>query len=316
MHPLLDQQYWIIFGKTINAFLGRKNPYFGHAEITNYCNLKCKHCYWWINRNEKMKELDEAGWKYVIENIFKKNNVTQVWVAGGEPYLRPSIVKLFSELMPKKSNVVTNGTMPIKFFKGLTIYCISIDGTREVHNAIRGPTYDQIVANVSEFVDTYGSDGKGFFTSISMTINSINYKYVNDVVREWQNLVASMVVQFHTPFSYDDSLWLPYGSERDRLIDELIKLKKEYPSFLLNPIRHIEAFRRPWGHKCANWISISVDAFGRVKYPCPMGSADPDMKSPICERCGCFSNSLVYSYGVKGNPTRDFYLYRKLPIAQ
>lgn len=316
MHPLLDPQYWVIFGKAINSFFGKKSPFYGHVEITNYCNLKCKHCYWWVNRKDRPDELGEEGWKQVIEKVFKKYNVTHVWVAGGEPYLRPNIVKLFSEQLPKKSSVVTNGTMPIEFFKGLSVYCISIDGPSDVHNAIRGPSYDQIVKNVKEFTDVHGINGKGFFTAISMTINAWNYKHVKEVVSEWQKLVASMVVQFHTPFSYDDPLWLPYGETRDQVIDELVKIRKENPSFLLNPERHLNTFRKPWGNKCANWTSISVDAFGRVKYPCPLGSAEDDMKSPICERCGCFSNSLVYAYGVKGDPSRDFYMFKPLPVVQ
>lgn len=225
-------------------------------------------------------------------------------------------MRLFSQELPKKCGIVTNGTVPILFFKGISVYCVSVDGPQKVHDMIRGPTYDTIVNNVEEFVDRYGTDGKGFFTSISMTINSLNYKYVEELVREWQNRVASMVVQFHTPFSMDDPLWLPFGKARDEVIDTLVKLKKEYPTFLLNPERHLHAFRKPWGNKCANWISISVDAFGKIKYPCPMGSFDPDMTSHICERCGCFSNSLVYSYGVKGDPTKDFCLYRPLPMAE
>jgi len=309
---LLDKQYWHIYGKAIRSMLGERTPFYGSADITNYCNLHCSHCYWWMSRNSSMQELSLEGWKHVIDEIFKKRfNVTHVYLLGGEPYLRPDVVELFSNEMYRKCTVITNGTMPIKFFKGIVLYIISVDGPKEVHDMIRGKTYDKIKSNVKEFTSTYGKKGKGFYTTVNMTINTLNYKHVKGMVDEWIDLVEGLVFQFYTPFSENDPLWLPFGDERNAVIDELIGLKKEYPTFILNTIQQLNTSRRPWGVKCPNWMCVAVDAFGRIKSPCSMGSADPNMPQPICERCGCLGNCIAYTYGLRGDPSKEYDIYAK-----
>jgi hypothetical protein len=42
-----------------------------------------------------------------------------------------------------------------------------------------------------------------------MTINSLNYHTVTDLVKEWYGIVHKIAFQFHTPFVKDDPLWLP-----------------------------------------------------------------------------------------------------------
>ena len=308
---IFDIGYYKLGMKGFKAKFGFKTPMFGAADITNYCNLHCKHCYWWVNRKDHPNELDAEGWRRVINNVFKKLGVLQVSVQGGEPYLRPDIIEVFCEEMPYKIDIVTNGTIPMKFFKGVSTYVISIDGPKEIHDMIRGPTYDKIKRHVEEFVQTNGKKGKKFFTAISMTINSLNYKYVEDVVKEWHDLVEIMVVQFHTPFSNNDPLWLPYGKTRDRVIDDLIRLKKEYNGFIPSPVLHLKTYKKSWGSKCPSWIAIGVDSFGRIKTPCPLGSAEESMTQPVCERCGCVANSMLYSFGVHGNPSKDANIYAK-----
>jgi hypothetical protein len=144
-----------------------------------------------------------------------------------------------------------------------------------------------------------------------MTINTLNYKHVKEMVDEWIDLVEGLVFQFYTPFSENDPLWLPFGDERNAVIDELIGLKKEYPTFILNTIQQLNTSRRPWGVKCPNWMCVAVDAFGRIKSPCSMGSADPNMPQPICERCGCLGNCIAYTYGLRGDPSKEYDIYAK-----
>ena len=46
---------------------------------------------------------------------------------------------------------------------------------------------------------------------ITMTINSINYGTVDDLVKEWRGKINKIGFQFHTPFVKGDPLWLPFG---------------------------------------------------------------------------------------------------------
>ncbi|MEM4309590.1 MAG: radical SAM protein [Candidatus Nitrosocaldus sp.] len=312
VNMLKDPMYWRIASKAIRSMLGKRSPFYGSVDVTNYCNLHCSHCYWWTSRNSSLQELSVEGWKYVIDEIFKKRyNVVHVYLLGGEPYLRPDVIELFSNEMYGKCTVVTNATLPIKFFKGIVLYIFSVDGPREVHDMIRGKTYDKVRQNIVEFTSTYGKKGKGFYTTVNVTINSLNYKHVAEMVKEWYGIVEGIVFQFHTPFSENDPLWLPFGRERDALIDELIRLKREHYEFILNTEAQLNVSRKPWGNRCPNWMCIAVDAFGRIKSPCSMGSADPNMPSPICERCGCLGNCLAYTYGLRGDPSKEYDIYAR-----
>jgi Fe-coproporphyrin III synthase len=61
-----------------------------------------------------------------------------------------------------------------------------------------------------------------------MTINSLNYKSIEDLVLEWKVTVYNIGFHFHTPFAGNDSLWLPYGEIKNKAIDTLIGLQKKY----------------------------------------------------------------------------------------
>ena len=37
---------------------------------------------------------------------------------------------------------------------------------------------------------------------------------------------------------------------------------------------------------------------GRIKYPCYIGSSNPDMIKPIYERCGVGPHSIICAFGV------------------
>ena len=52
--------------------------------------------------------------------------------------MRPDIIEVFCEEMPRRVCVVTNGTYPLKRFENLYFYWISLDGTEVVHDKIRG----------------------------------------------------------------------------------------------------------------------------------------------------------------------------------
>jgi MoaA/NifB/PqqE/SkfB family radical SAM enzyme len=109
--------------------------------------LRCKHCYWWLNRR---KELGIDEWRNIVRNNFVENDVAAISLTGGEPLLRPEVVEaVIEEMKGRYVTVVTNGTLPlIDFGVG---YFISIDGNDSVHDAIRGVcVYQKVKRNVKE----------------------------------------------------------------------------------------------------------------------------------------------------------------------
>jgi len=284
----------------------KKSPFYGSADIINVCNLHCKHCYWWLNRKEN-EDLTVEQWKKVIDEKFKKQHVFIVTLVGGEPMMRPDVVELFVNEFPKRACVVTNGTYPLLHFKNLYFYWISIDGTQKIHDDIRGDgSWKQIRNNVIDYVETNGKKAwKDIW--ITMTINSLNYKTIKNVIEDWHDYTNKFGVQFHTPFTKGDPLWLPFGEQRDRVVDELIEMQKnEYKDYIINPKNQLELMKRSWGGKgttpidCPTWAIVSLDHMGREKRPCCIGSAENNSMKPRCEECGLGCYSVLLGYGIKG----------------
>jgi Fe-coproporphyrin III synthase len=259
---------------------GVKTPLFGSADIINVCNLKCVHCYWWTNREATVGELTPEQWRTVIQNSYKKMKIANVTVVGGEPMLRKDVIQVFSEEMKHRVSVVTNGMFPLMDINGL--FFISIDGTEETHNRIRGPnTYARIKRNVKDFVETGGR------VDINMTLNTLNYKDIIAVLREWDDIAGRISIQFHTPFIDNDPLWLPFGEERNKTIDSIMDYtRNENKHFVVNSEEQFELMRGNWGYKCPNWMILPLDYRGNIKMPCCMGSANEGALQPQCDKCG------------------------------
>ena len=299
--------YFHIFGKFAGYRLfHRKSPLYGSADIINVCNLHCTHCYWWLNRKEN-EELTLEQWQRVIDEKFKKKHIFIITLVGGEPTLRPDVIDLFVKQFPKRICIVTNGTFPLKKIKNLYFYWISIDGTKEIHEKIRGAgSWDKTRKNVLDYVNNNGEKAwKDIW--ITMTINSQNYKTVTDVMEEWHDYTNKIGFQFHTPFMKNDPLWLPFGPERTKVVDDIKSMRNKFDDdYIINPDAQLELMKKNWGGKgtvpidCPTWAIISVDHMGREKKPCCIGSAENSAMKPICEECGLGCYSVLVGYGMKG----------------
>ncbi|MDX1595500.1 MAG: radical SAM protein [Nitrosopumilaceae archaeon] len=298
--------YIHIFKKYLGYKLfNKRSPLYGSADIINVCNLHCEHCYWWLNRKEN-DELSLDEWKQVIQEKFKKNHVFIVTVVGGEPLMRKDVVELFAKEFPKRACVVTNGTYPIPHIDGIYFYWVSIDGDKKTHNEIRGDgAWEKTRKNVIDYVNSSEKAWKDIW--ITMTINSKNYKTIPQVIDDWKDYSNKIGVQFHTPFMEGDPLWLPFGEERNKVIDYLLERQAtDLKDYIINPKDQLEIMKTSWGGKgttpidCPTWAIISVDHKGREKLPCCIGSAEKDGMKPNCEKCGLGCYSVLMGYGMKG----------------
>jgi MoaA/NifB/PqqE/SkfB family radical SAM enzyme len=288
-------------------FFHSKPTIFGSVDVNNVCNLHCTHCYWWLNR-ENGEDLSAEEWRTIIRKTFKKQSVFYVTLVGGEPTMRPDIIKVFCEELPRRVCAVTNGTYPLERFGGLYFYWVSMDGTEEVHDSIRGKgAYAKTKQNILDYISGPARNGKPAWKDIwiSTTINALNYHAVEDLVEEWVGRVNKIAFQFHTPFVKGDPLWLPFGERRSEVVDRIIELRRRYPNFVVNDAKQISLMKGNWGGigttpvQCPSWAILSLDHMGRVKQPCCIGSADSKMK-PICEECGLGCYSMLVAQGIKG----------------
>ena len=300
-----------IFKKYIGIKLFHSKPaIYGSVDVNNICNLHCSHCYWWLNRKNDAEDLSAEQWREIIRSTFKKQRVYVVTLVGGEPTMRPDIIEVFCEEMPRRVCVVTNGTYPLKRFANLYFYWISLDGTEEIHDSIRGKgAYIKTKQNILEYIRGSDRKGKPAWKDIwiTMTINSLNYNTIENLVEEWKDKVNKIGFQFHTPFIKNDPLWMPFGDKRTKVVDNLISLRKKYPYFVINGEKQLSLMKGNWGGigttpiQCPSWAILSLDHMGRIKQPCCIGSADNKASKPICEECGLGCYSVLVASGIKGN---------------
>lgn len=124
-------------------------------ELSIVCNLRCSMCWWWGENGIAFKlvkerdplvteELNTGEILRVVDSI--SSHRPSFYLAGGEPFIRKDTVDIIEYITGKGMSVITNcnGTMlteekmqRLSKVKNLTIN-FSIDGTKEVHDRIRG----------------------------------------------------------------------------------------------------------------------------------------------------------------------------------
>jgi Fe-coproporphyrin III synthase len=275
--------YFSILEKYIGIKLFHRKPaMYGSVDVINVCNLHCTHCYWWLNRKNEDQDLSADEWKQIIRRTFKKQKIFVVTLVGGEPTMRPDVIEVFCKEMPKRVCVVSNGTYPLKRFDNLYFYWISLDGTEKIHDQIRGRgSYSKTKQNILEYVSGPDRNGKPAWKDIwiTMTINSLNNNSIDDLLQEWKGLVNKIGFQFHTPFVKGDPLWLPYGHERDNIVDKLIALRGKYPDFVINSKKQFTLMKGNWGRY---WYYTSTMSFVGNTISRPYGKREEAMLYRKC----------------------------------
>ena len=255
---------------------GRPKNNFGSVDITNRCNLKCRHCY--FMEQGYNCELSDEEWLDHFRRLRDQGfPFYQCSWVGGEPLLRKDLIERLMRLF--KSNVIaTNGTIPLPAWPDVNFY-VSVDGTESYYKKMRGKDfYQRIKAN---------ADRADLKVTAAMVISKINYMCIRDLLDEWTGTrVKAFLFQFYTPIKgHKDDLW-PDWKLRDEILDQLIELKGIYGNFIDLPVgafRLMKSDKAPGvtRHCLYRTEAFCFDPMGRVKRPCMMGpKAD-------CSRCGC-----------------------------
>jgi MoaA/NifB/PqqE/SkfB family radical SAM enzyme len=247
------------------------------VDLTSRCNLRCRHCY--LRHQVPRPELSNE--QMLARIIALKKQYPSAfhggWL-GGEPLLRKELLAAGTRLFPLNM-VVTNGTLPLPDLPN-TVFNISVDGTKKLHEEIRGPgIYDKIKAH---------ADRPELRVNINCVLNRINAGCIEALVDEWRKTsIRGISFGFYSPARGSaDALYLN-AAEKDRTIDRLLALKRFYGDFILNSpliLRMMKSGRsQKVTSRClAPRLIISIDSAGNVKSPCVMGATTD------CSKCGCF----------------------------
>jgi MoaA/NifB/PqqE/SkfB family radical SAM enzyme len=253
-------------------------------DVTNRCNIRCDHCYFFEQDYDGELSLDE--WRRLFERLRRDAGLRRYWAyqasyVGGEPLVRKEVIDLGRRYFPYNI-VVTNGSIPLPDWPDVHFW-FSVDGTEEMHDAIRNkPGLHRRMKRHADRPD--------LSTMVTMCINRKNQHLVEDVIREWntETCIRHILFEFHTPIAglaENDELELSLA-ERDRVLDVILALKDIYREFILPPARTYRMMKshraRPLTDDCLySRVAPSLGPDGRRKEPCMLGpKAD-------CNRCGC-----------------------------
>jgi len=139
-------------------------------QITERCNLKCRHCY--IHK-DVLSELSLIDIRTVLEE-FEAMQGLRVMITGGEPLLHsrfPEVNALLTEFAFRKI-LFTNGMLVDEHsLEGLSVdeIQVSIDGLEDAHDALRGKgSFRKAMDAVSRALDA------GFEVSVATMVHAKN----------------------------------------------------------------------------------------------------------------------------------------------
>lgn len=253
-----------------------KKKYYAEVDVTDNCNLRCKHCYHFRNpfKKIKLKEAPLSTWKERFDELHKKG-IRFILLSGGEPALRQDVIELAYRTFPAV-HIISNGTIKISKKFGRLVIFLSIDGDKEKNDALRGDgVLEKVFAN-------YSGDRR---VILNMTLLKDNYIDLEAVVKiaQKQNFRGVVCNFYTTSPDYPDPMFIN-RKERNIIIEEIRRVKKLYPNHLLLTKSMIDWYVEPdhtgycfWGdevlHYDASW----------QRRRCFSG--------PGCANCGCFAGA-------------------------
>jgi len=263
---------FVAFGASTVLFR-RRDPILGTIILTDKCNLRCRHCAVVADTGNTqpyagVRAEMEAFYREGLRILFFCGGETLLWKDGNRTVL--DLVREAKEIGFPLVNVVTNGTISARI-PGADIVFLSIDGMKEAHDAIRGPTFDTIMANLE--------DAKGQNTCVYMAINKLN----RHDLRPLAGLVAthpslrSISFNFHTPYPGTESLALDQAEKREAVEEIRALMKEGCPVFNLpSTLDHFLA--NDWPRPCAQCIVSE----GGKRWVCGRCVDVPG----LCDQCG------------------------------
>jgi MoaA/NifB/PqqE/SkfB family radical SAM enzyme len=188
-----------------------REPIVGSVILTDRCNLHCQHC----------AVANIRAVNYPFETVCADmralygRGVRILFLYGGEPFLwRDRGLRLVDVVAEARRigfllvNVVTNGTRGVDL-PGVDVMMVSVDGARQHHDAIRGRTYDLVMANIAAAPEAN--------IVAYMAINRINRNDIGHICQlaADQPNIRGAAFNFHTPYPGTEHLGLTRAEKRE-----------------------------------------------------------------------------------------------------
>jgi radical SAM protein with 4Fe4S-binding SPASM domain len=153
-------------------------------QITDACNLRCKHCYIEDSHNAELP-LDRIR---LVLKEFEDMQGLRLLITGGEPLLHSAFNDV-NAMLPEfsfRKILFTNGlALPAQDLGGLNVHEIqlSIDGLEKAHDALRGQgTFTRTIDAATRALDA------GFDVSISTMVHPENFEDFDGMERLFRSM--------------------------------------------------------------------------------------------------------------------------------
>ena len=250
------------------------------VNVTNRCNLECKHCFVFRegNPNDLEGEMKPDRVLAELERIRDRHGLRRMLWMGGEPMLRWRMIEKGLRLF-EHNTITTNGTVPLVDFGPDLIYVISLDGPREVNDPVRGAgTFDRVMKTVAAIADDFAST-----VMIQCVLHRENQHRLEELVLELlPTKVQGLAFSFYVPRAGEVSAraW-ETNEERETAVDIVFDLKHRYPDFIWNSSRSLELLRAPTA-------KLVTDNCPLLKTTLPLYIEGNDFTTPFC----CYGNDV------------------------
>jgi MoaA/NifB/PqqE/SkfB family radical SAM enzyme len=267
-------------------------------EITKECPLKCPGCYAYdaahLGGGQTLRDLNDRRGQALVDGVLEvvdRLKPLHLSIVGGDPLVRYRELEL---MIPPLLARGTHVQIVTSAFRKLgptwpslerLLIAVSIDGLQPEHDARRAPaTYDRILKNIV-----------GQRVTVHCTITGQMMKrpgYLAEFLEFWTPRPEIKKVWFSmfTPQVGDEMPEILSPEERQRAIEDLVQLRKQYPKLDMAE-KVIRQFASP-PHRPQDCVfalttqTLSADLKTKIT-PCQFGG------NPDCTSCGCVASMYL-----------------------
>ncbi len=272
-HPV-PQFINLMYRRFRYLYLNDTSPVVASIKITQRCNLSCTHCTW---VNKVTSDLPLERWKELVDTIYDRGCFV-VFIEGGEPTFRTDLTEIISYIKEKGMGCVmfSNGTRRLPE-ADLDAIWISIDGTEETHDTVRGKgTFNRIMKTLKR------NSEKNIFSLT--TLSRVNAHEIEKICRELSSTgLKGMIFNFMYPYK-DVSTNVLSKEEKIACARELIDLKIKYPK-IISSDSYLKSVGQP-DKICYPWLLLLATADGEITQGCTVEPAE-ERNCDVCDMmCG------------------------------